>query len=496
MTSTPVRTRFAPSPTGPLHIGGLRTALFSWMWARHNNGQFILRIEDTDQKRFVEGSIELITSALDWLGIEYDEGPDKDGPYGPYVQSERLDNYHKWANWLVENGKAYKCFCSSERLAQVNEEKRKRKEPPGYDRHCRNLTAEQIAEREANGESYVIRFAMPLDGKTVVEDMLRGEVEFENDTIQDGVLLKSDGYPTYALAAIVDDHLMQISHVTRSNEWLPSYPYHAQIWRAFGWEMPQYAHLPVLLNPNGKGKMSKRVEAFSEGETRILVLTKEYQDAGYLPEAMLNFLINIGWNFGDDQEIFTVDEAIARFDLKDMNPTNSAFPIEKLDWLNGHYIRELTAEELAKRLKPFLERDGLTVDDDLLLQVAPLVQTRMKTLAEITDLAGYFFRDWAEFTGADVDDLIQKKMDAEGTVRMLNAAIDLTRTVEPFDHTTMYEAFKELASELDVKNGQLFGSMRVALTGQRISTPTFETMEILGREESIRRFEIAINSLQ
>lgn len=495
MTNKTVRTRFAPSPTGPLHIGGVRTALFGWLWARHNNGKFILRIEDTDQKRFVEGSVDLITDALAWLGMDIDEGPTTGGDYGPYVQSERLEIYQKWANWLVENGKAYKCFCTPERLAQVNKEKRKRKEPPGYDRHCRNLSPEEVQEREARGESHVIRFAVPLEGKTTVNDLIRGKVEVKNHTIQDGVLLKSDGFPTYALAATVDDHLMEISHVTRSNEWLPSFPYHALIWQAFGWEMPEFAHLPVLLNPNGKGKMSKRVEAFSEAGTRILVLAREYQEAGYLPEAMMNFLINIGWNFGDEQEIFTVQEAIDRFELKDVNPTNSAFPIDKLDWLNGHYIRELSAEELAQRLRPFLIDAGLSVDDELLLKVAPLVQTRIKTLAEVVDLAGYFFRDWQAFTPPAEDDVIQKKMDAEGTIRMLKAAIELTKTVEPFDHETMYEAFKAQAKELGVKNGQLFGSMRVALTGQRISTPTFETMEIYGREESIRRFQLSIDML-
>ena len=332
----PVRTRFAPSPTGPMHIGGVRTALFGWLLARHHDGQFILRIEDTDQNRFVPGSVDLIYQALDWLGLSPDEGPRNGGDYGPYIQSERLELYQKWANWLVENDKAYRCYCTSERLAEVNAEKDRKKEPRGYDRHCRNLTPEQIAENEGAGLSSVIRFKLPLDGKVVTHDMIRGEVEFDNSTLQDIVILKSDGFPTYHLAHVVDDHFMQISHVTRAIEWLPSLPVHVQLWQAFGWELPQFAHLPVLLNPDGKGKLSKRGASFDQNGQKVLVLAHEYIEAGYYAPAVVNFLTNIGWNFGDEREVFDVEEAIARFNITEVNPANSAFPIDKLDWAEWH----------------------------------------------------------------------------------------------------------------------------------------------------------------
>ena len=496
MADKQVRTRFAPSPTGPLHIGGVRSALFAWLVARHHGGAFILRIEDTDQKRFVEGALELITDGLSWLGIDWDEGPGKDGSFGPYVQSERLPLYQKWAQWLVDEGHAYKCFCTSERLEQVNEEKRARKEPPGYDRFCRTLSAAEVAEKEASGDSFVVRLKVPLDGTTTGHDIMRGDVSFENNTLQDIVLLKSDGFPTYHLAHVIDDHFMEISHVTRANEWLPSLPVHILLWQAFGWEIPVYAHLPVLLNPNGKGKLSKRHAGFSEDGRQVLVLASEFRDAGYLPEAVVNFLTNIGWNFGEDREIFSVEEAIARFRIEDINPTNSAYPIEKLDWLNGVYIREMAPEALAEHLRSVLEASGLQVDESLLQQVTPLVQTRMKALTEVVDLAGFFFRDYASFVPAEAEQIIPKKMDASSTQAMLARAAEALAALEDFSHESQHEAMKALAEELGVKNGPLFGALRVAVTGQAISTPTFETMAILGKDESLRRIQIAMTLLQ
>lgn len=490
----PVRTRFAPSPTGPLHIGGVRSALFGWLLARHHGGQFILRIEDTDQKRFVPGSVELVTEALSWLGLNWDEGPDIGGPYGPYIQSERLDLYQKWANWLVENDKAYHCYCTSERLEQVNKEKQAHKEPPGYDRHCRSLTAEERAERIAQDLPSVIRLKTPLEGKITAHDMIRGEVEFDNATLQDTVLLKSDGYPTYHLAHIIDDHFMEISHVTRANEWLPSFPIHAHIWNALGWEMPLHAHLPVLLNPNGKGKLSKRHAAFTEDGQKILVLAREFKDAGYLPEAMVNFLTNIGWNFGDEREVFSIDEAIERFDITQVNPANSAFPIEKLDWLNGIYIREkLSDEDLAQRLRPLLEEAGLEVNVELLLKIVPLVRVRIKILNDIVDMAGFFFRE--DFAPPSAEMLIQKKMTPESTEQALTAAYQVLSALEDFSIESQHEAMAALVEELGLKNSQLFGALRVAVTGQTISPPTFETMEVLGKVESLRRIQLAIASL-
>jgi glutamyl-tRNA synthetase len=489
----PVRVRFAPSPTGSLHIGGLRTALFNWLFARHHNGQFILRIEDTDQKRYDPTALDTLVEALSWAGLQWDEGPDIGGAYGPYVQSMRLGSYREWANWLVASGKAYKCFCSPKRLAQVNREKESRKEPPGYDRHCRYLTSEQIAEREANGEKYVIRFMMPVDGETLVHDHIRGEIAFDNATQQDMVLLKSDGFPTYHLAHIVDDHLMEVSHIMRANEWLPSYPLHAQIWQAFGWSMPVYVHLPVMLNPNGKGKMSKRNPPKDKYGNIIPVMVHDYITRGYLPQAMNNFLANIGWNFGDEREFFTMQEAIERFDLSRINPANSAFPIEKLEWLNGEHIRALSVEELAQRLKPVLEKAGFRVDDQLLLKVTPLVQIRLKTLNDVVPLAGFFFKE--QFVPALPDQLPQKKMDVTQTRLALERAHERLAALSVFTDVAQHEVMETLARELGLSNAQLFGTLRVAVTGQQVATPLFETMEILGKKISLERIEIASESL-
>lgn len=494
---TTVRTRFAPSPTGPLHIGGLRSALFGWLLARHHGGQFILRIEDTDQKRFVPGSIEMIYDGLSWLGLDWDEGPDKGGPCGPYVQSQRLEHYQHWANWLVGQGRAYKCFATPEELEQANEERRKRGLPPGYDRRYRDISPEEVARLEAAGRSYVIRLKIPLEGSTKAVDLVQGAVEFDNNQLQDAVLLKSDGFPTYHLAHVVDDHLMQISHVTRANEWLPSLPLHIQLWQAFGWPVPQYAHLPVLLNPNGKGKLSKRHAGFSEDGRQVPVLASEFKEAGYLPQAVANFLANIGWNFGDDREVFSMAEAIERFDIGSVNPTNSAYPIEKLEWLNGVYIREhLTPAQLAQHLRKPLQEAGLVVDDEeRLVQVAELVQTRIKTLNEVVGLAGFFFRDYADFRAPAPDILIQKKMDAERTRAALQAALQMLESESDFSHESLHARAQSLAQELGLSNSQLFGTLRVAVTGQQISTPTFETMTILGKTETLRRLRLAVEAL-
>ncbi len=491
--SRPVRTRFAPSPTGPLHIGGARTALFGWLFARHHGGQFILRIEDTDQKRFDPRSLDQIIGGLRWLGIDWDEGPDIGGPYAPYRQSERLPFYHQWANWLVEHDKAYRCYCSPERLEQLNQDKIARKEPPGYDRRCRYLTAAERADFERSGAPYVIRFKMPVDGKTVVHDLIRGEVIFDNSTQQDMVLLKQDGYPTYHLAHIVDDYLMQISHVTRANEWLPSLALHVQIWQAFGWDMPQFAHLPVLLNPNGKGKLSKRHAGYVEDGRQVLVLVDEYRQAGYLPQAVINFLTNIGWNFGDEREVFSVQEAIERFDLNRVNPANSIFPIEKLDWLNGVYLRQLPVDELAAYLREPLEHAGLTVDDALLRRVAPLVQIRIKTLNDIVELAGFFFR--SDFKLTDPASLIPERMDAAQTQDLLERAYQALAGLDNFEHASTEAAMRGLAEAMGIKPKLLFNVLRVAVTGQKVATPLFETMEILGRETCLERIRMARESL-
>jgi glutamyl-tRNA synthetase len=347
-TDKRVRVRFAPSPTGPMHIGGLRTAIFNWLFARHYGGQFILRVEDTDQSRYSEDAEDLIYNALEWVGLDIDEGPRQDGGYGPYRQSERISMYQTWAKWLVDNDKAYYDYTTPEELAELNDQKRKMKQPPGYDRRHREISDAERARLKAEGRPEVIRFKMPLTGQTDINDMLRGTITTSNDQLNDLVLLKSDGFPTYHLANVVDDHFMEITHIMRANEWIPTAPVHKQLYDAFGWDMPEIMHLPVLLNPNGKGKISKRKPPTDSKGNIIPVVVTEYQAQGYLPEAMMNFLINIGWNFGDDQEIYTVEEAIARFDGTRINPSNSAYPADKLKWFNGIYIREkLSIDELT-----------------------------------------------------------------------------------------------------------------------------------------------------
>ncbi|HPV08860.1 MAG TPA: glutamate--tRNA ligase, partial [Aggregatilineales bacterium] len=321
-TNRPVRVRFAPSPTGYLHIGGARTALFNWLFARKHGGSFILRIEDTDQSRYVPEAEDDIMASLRWLGLNWDEGPDIGGKAGPYRQSERAELYREWADWLIEHGYAYRCNCSPERLEKVREEQRARGEKPGYDRFCRDRNlGPDIGE-------HVVRFKMPLEGETTVHDLIRGPITFSNAELQDLVLLKSDGLPTYHLANVVDDHFMEISYIMRADEWIATAPIHWQLYRAFGWEMPAIAHLPVILSPSGHGKLSKRDQAFQEGGTKVLVQVREFREAGYLPEAVVNFLTNVGWAFGDDREVFTPEEAMERFELEDINPAPSKLPYD------------------------------------------------------------------------------------------------------------------------------------------------------------------------
>jgi glutamyl-tRNA synthetase len=492
--AVPVRVRFAPSPTGPLHIGSARTALFNWLFARHHGGTFILRIEDTDRKRYAPEALQLTTEGLQWLGINWDEGPGVGGEFGPYFQSERTELYRQWSDWLVEHNLAYPCYCTADRLAQVREEQRARKQTPGYDRRCRNLTAAERARlHEEHGGEHVIRFKMPLEGITVVHDLLRGQIEFDNRQLQDLVLLKSDGFPTYHLANVVDDHFMQISHILRAEEWISTAPVHVRLYEGFGWEMPQIAHLPVILNPSGKGKLSKRSAGFTQDGVQVPVLVSEFREAGYLAEAVVNFLTNIGWSFGEDREVFSVEETIARFDLSRVNPAGGAFPIEKLDWLNGVYMREMNTERLAAVVKPALEKAGYTVDDDLLRRVIPLIRVRIKSPLEAPAMAGFFFAE--EFSPVAPDDLIQKKMDAASTRDALERAHAVLERLPDFRPETQEAAMRSLAAELGLKVGQLFGTLRMATTAQRVSPPLFETTEILGREKTLNRIKAAADSL-
>jgi glutamyl-tRNA synthetase len=479
----PVRVRFAPSPTGSLHIGSARTALFNWLFARHHGGVFILRIEDTDQKRFVPGSPELIQEDLSWLGLNWDEGPGVGGGYGPYVESERTALYREWANWLLEHDRAYRCYCTPKQLAA-----RRQEGGQGYDRHCRHLTPAQRADYEARGDAFVIRFKMPLEGETTVHDLIRGDITFKNETLTDLVLLKSDGFPTYHLANVVDDRFMEISHILRADEWISSAPVHYQLYEAFGWAMPAIAHLPVILNPNGHGKLSKRTARFMQDGRRVPILVHEFREAGYLPAAVINFLTNIGWSFGEDREVFSVEETIPRFDLSRINPAGGKFPLEKLDWLNGIYIRSLEPSALAAPLREALEASGYPVNVDVLRRVIPLVQTRLQSLHDVVEMAGFFFKDSVSPAAAD---LLQKDMDAETTRATLAVAYDALAALPEFEAATLEQALRALTEKLGLRTDQLFGALRAAITGQRVSPPLFETMAIVGREACLKRIKAA-----
>ena len=482
-----IRVRFAPSPTGYLHIGGARTALFNWMFARKHGGKFILRIEDTDRKRYVPGAEQAILDSLRWLGLDWDEGPDIGGPYGPYIQSERAALYQDWSNWLIEHDHAYKCYCTPDELSAMRKEQMAAKKALGYDRRCRYLTPAQRAEKEAAGLTPVVRFKMPLEGATVIPDVIRGDITVNNSQVQDPVLLKSDGHPTYHLANVVDDHFVQISHILRADEWISIAPLHINLYHAFGWEIPVYAHLPLVLNPSGKGKLSKRTQAFDDGGREVMVKVEEFQQAGLLPQALVNFLANVGWAYGDDREKFTLEEALPRFELQDVNPAPARLPYDKLDWLNGQYIQEMEPLELALAVKPYLDEAGYELSPEALLIVMPAMSVRLKRLPDALP----FLR----FLGEDVplqetaDSLSHKQMPAGQAREGFLRARDFVRDVEPYDLETISQGMLAIGAEvtLNGKAGPFLGKMRQAVTGQKVSPPLFESMLALGRERTLAR---------
>lgn len=495
----PVRVRFAPSPTGELHLGGLRTALFDYLWAKRMGGQFILRIEDTDQKRYEARSLESLMRGLRWLGLEWDEGPDIGGPHAPYIQTERAAIYQEHAQMLLEKGAAYRCYCTAERLDEMRAEQRRKKQATGYDRRCRHLRPDERAAREAAGASSVVRLAVPEEGKTTFTDLIRGDITVDNRQLQDEVLLKSDGLPTYHLAAMVDDHLMEITHVLRGEEWLPTAPIHKLVVEAFGWELPVLVHLPVILDPSGKGKMSKRKKVVEGKE--YLALVHEFISAGYLPDAMFNFLTNVGWNYDPEIEIFTREEAIDRFDINQINPKAAALPYDKLDWLNGQYIRQLTPAALKAQLVPVLSRQldmrasALQADARLDILV-PQIQERIKRLDEAIEWIDWAFKDADEIVYDDPSLLLGRKLDAAQSIAVLEDGAVVLREIEPFQPDDIQAAFRERADALDVKAGAYFGPFRAAISGKKVSPPLFESMQALGRQEVLRRVARGVEVLQ
>ncbi|MFH1959207.1 MAG: glutamate--tRNA ligase [Patescibacteria group bacterium] len=460
-----IRTRMAPSPTGDMHVGSMATLLKNYAFAKKNNGQFILRIEDTDQNRLIKGSKSELKQVIHDYGLDWDEGPDRDGKYGPYVQSQRLEIYQKKAKELIDKDLAYYCFCSKDRLVKVREAQRAEKKPPRYDRHCLSLSKEEAQKKVDAGKKYVIRLKVPANQEVKFTDLLRGEIIVNSNEIDDQVLIKSDGYPTYHLAVVTDDHLMEISHIMRGEEWISSTPKRILLYKAFGWQPPVYIHIPVFLNPDGKGKMSKR---------KGTVSARLFLDQGYLPEAMLNFFMILGWAPKDQREILTLEEYIKEFDPKDISAKSVVFDLDKLKWMNGIYIRNLDFSQLKQRVQPFLPTDFPTEKLDLIL---PLIKERLETLDQIEQLTEFFYRD-IELESAK----LLKKANQKIVLDELNKTQSALDSLTDWSIESIEQVIRNLQESNDWKRGQYFMMLRLVITGRKISPPLFETIHALGQK--------------
>ncbi len=476
-----VRTRIAPSPTGYPHIGTIYQALLDWTFAKKNNGQFIVRIEDTDQKRLVEDAESKIFEALDWFGISEDESPRKGGKHSPYRQSQRLDLYKKHALALVEVGHAYYCFCTSERLDEVRKQMQKDGKPPMYDKHCRHLSSEEVEKRITSGEPYVIRLKVPENEKIIVNDLLRGEIEFDSNTVDDQVLLKSDGFATYHLAAIVDDHEMEITHAVRGEEWLPSAPKHMLVYQYLGWESPVYVHTPTLRNPD-KTKLSKR-----KGHTNVDWFMQE----GFLPEALINFLSQLGWTHPEEKEIFSHEEFQQLFELKDLSPIGPVFDETKLKWMNGKYIREFSQEEFIAWAKKFSTHE---FNDVVWRNLTPLIRERVEVFSQIPELV--------EFMNPEISidpELVkmQSKQNGEVIKKLLSDLREKLANLQDWTVPSIEVAVRELKGTYsDWKPRDYFMTIRVATTAFPVTPPLFESIELLGKELISKRLESVISQLK
>ena len=491
MSIKPARTRIAPSPTGHMHLGTARVALYDYLLAKKTGGQFILRIEDTDVSRTVAGAEQEIMDGLRWLGLSYDEGPDVGGPYGPYRQTDRREIYQSHAKTLVESGHAYLCFCTPEKLEAVRQDQQKRKENPHYDGTCRSLAPDDAARRSANGEKYIIRFKMPGEGTTIAHDQLRGEIKTENSQLNDYVLLKTDGLPTYHLAAIVDDHEMGITHVLRGSEWLGTFPLHVNIVRAFGWEEPVWIHLSVFLKPSGKGKMSKRdsAAAMKDGHS---IFIKDMQELGFTPEGVLNWAALMGWGVAEN-DVMTVEQMLDRFTIDSLTPSPAAINFQKLDHFNATHIRLLATEDLAARIKPYFTREGLNVNHEILLKIIPIIRERLVTLDDCIAFGGFFFKD--KVTPV-LGELIAKDLDAKQSAQIAQRVHQILSEQTTINHESCEPVLRAYVEESGLNVNQVFGIMRVAITGQKVSPPLFESMEIIGREKCLQRIQNAIALLE
>ena len=470
-----VRVRFAPSPTGSLHIGSVRTTLYNYFLARHDlDGKLILRVEDTDRERLVAGAIDSIYDGLHWFGIRWDEGPREGGPYAPYVQSERLPLYQARAQELVDAGAAYFCFCSPERLEQMRAAQRARGEITRYDRRCRSIPPAEAAAR-AKTEAHVVRLKVPEEGTIAIDDLVFGHVEWPLNAIEDQILLKSDRFPTYQLAVVIDDHEMRVDPIIRGQEWLPSTPKHILVYRAFGWPVPRHAHVPDVLGPDGK-KLSKR-----HGATQV----EEFIREGYLPEALVNFLALIGWSPGTEEEIFSMDDLVSRFRIDQVHKAGGKWDRERLNFFNGQWIRRLSEDELLRRLDPFLPAGW---DRTLVRQVVPLIKERMTTLAEAKDQIAFLFTDRIEHDPAL---LVPKKREPHDTVTALSRATVALRYLEPFTPDRIEQAIAAVAADLGWSVRDLTIAIRAAVTGRRVGPPLYGSIALLGKERTLERLEAA-----
>lgn len=483
-----VRVRFAPSPTGSLHIGGARTALFNWLFARHHGGAFVLRIEDTDRERSTEESARSILEILPWLGLDWDEGPDKGGPYGPYRQSERLPLYHAAAERLIAAGLAYPCYCTQEELAQRREEALSKGLPPRYDGRCRGLSPEERSALETEGRKPALRVKGPQPGETAVDDLIRGTVTFDNEKMMDDfVIMKSDGWPTYNFACTIDDAGMAISHVIRAEEHLSNTPRQIYLCSLLGYPLPQFAHAPMILAPD-RSKLSKRHGA---------VAVEEFRAAGYLPEAIVNYLSLLGWSPGDEQEILPLDEVVRRFTLDRVNKTAAIYDVEKLTWLNGHYIRSADLDRLADLLVPRLQEAGLLdappggATREWIKGLLAAGRDRVRTLGEMPDLFHYFF---TELTSYDEKGL-RKHFTPESADRLARAR-DTLAAVHPFTAEETEKAYRALAEELGVSAGHLIHPTRLALTGRTVGPSLFDVIALLGRDRCLARLDRAVEFIR
>jgi glutamyl-tRNA synthetase len=485
-----VRVRYAPSPTGLQHIGGVRSALFNYFFARTQGGSFILRIEDTDQNRYEPESLQDLYDTFEWLGITWDEGPVVGGKHGPYVQSERTQIYRDYAVQLITDGHAYECFCTSERLEELRKNQSAEKKSFGYDRHCRNLSANEVSELKSQGLPSVVRFKVPLDGTTRMSDLLLGDVDRKNEDINpDPVLLKSDGYPTYHLANVIDDHMMEITHILRAQEWIPSGPLHVLLYAAFGWSAPVFCHLPMVMGSDGH-KLSKR-----HGSTSL----RDFRMQGYLPEAIINYITLLGWSYDETREFFTKDELEHLFSLDKLNKAPAVFDYKKLDWFNGQYIRLKSETELAGLLLPILIRDGLLPESpdshslEILERSIPLVRERLRVLDDVTSVLRFVF---SEIESYDPGELIPKRLDRAGTISILDKARMLLAGFEDRSDEENEELFRSEAEEAGIKLGDLLMPVRVAATGTRVSPPLFGSLRLLGEPTVLDRIDRAIAFLK